>query len=85
MKKIHTISAVILSAGFSERMGCFKPLMELDGQRVVDRVISLYRSAGVSDICVVVGHRAAEMTAALAGSEVRIAEPIYWIYTDKAE
>jgi molybdenum cofactor cytidylyltransferase len=72
MKNIQAISAVILSAGFSERMGCFKPLMALGSQKVVERVVSQYRSAGVSDICVVVGHRAAEMTAALAGSGVRI-------------
>ncbi len=72
MNRIHAMSAVILSAGFSERMGCFKPLMTLGGQRVVDRVVSLYRSAGISDICVVVGHQAAEMKAALAGSGARI-------------
>lgn len=72
MNRIHPISAVILSAGFSERMGCFKPLMDLGGQRVVERVVSLYRSAGVSDIRVVVGHRAAEMETALVGSGVQL-------------
>jgi putative nucleotidyltransferase with HDIG domain len=72
MNTMHTIPAIILAAGFSERMGCFKPLVELNGQRVVDRVVSLYRSEGVSDICVVVGHRATEMKAALTGSGVRI-------------
>jgi molybdenum cofactor cytidylyltransferase len=55
-------TALLLSAGFSERMGDFKPLMMLGGMTVLERVIRLFQSTGVSRIHVVVGHRAAELT-----------------------
>ncbi len=61
------LSAIILSAGLSSRIGDFKPLLPLGGVRLLERVISLYRSAGVSDIRVVAGFRAKEV-AALAES-----------------
>jgi CTP:molybdopterin cytidylyltransferase MocA len=54
-------TALVLSAGFSERMGDFKPLMMLGGMTILERVIRLFQSTGVSRIHVVVGHRAAEL------------------------
>jgi molybdenum cofactor cytidylyltransferase len=58
----HTgISAVILAAGFSSRMGDFKPLLPLGEQCVLERVVMLFQEAGVADIRVVVGHRSAEL------------------------
>jgi len=50
------ITAVILAAGFSERMGCFKPLLKIGEQTLIERAISLFRDAGIKDIRVVVGH-----------------------------
>jgi molybdenum cofactor cytidylyltransferase len=55
-------AAIILSAGFSARMGEFKPLMPLGGMPVLERVIRLFRTAGVGRIHVVVGHRGPELT-----------------------
>ena len=55
--------AVILAAGFSSRMGDFKPLMELAGQSVLARCVRNFREAGVLDIVVVTGHRAAKVQA----------------------
>jgi len=72
MLKIENISAIILAAGFSKRMGQFKPLMELGGQTIVERVVSLYRSVGLTDIDVVVGFRGEEIKAALNSCGVRI-------------
>ena len=46
-------AAVILAAGFSSRMKVFKPLMKLGERRVLDRVVDLYRRAGIADIRVV--------------------------------
>ena len=54
-------AALVLSAGFSERMGDFKPLMRLGEMTVLERAIGLFQTAGVSRIHVVVGHRAAEV------------------------
>jgi molybdenum cofactor cytidylyltransferase len=58
----ESATALVLSAGFSERMGDFKPLMMLGGMTILERVIRLFQSTGVSRIHVVVGHRAAELT-----------------------
>jgi len=60
-------AAVILAAGFSSRMKAFKPLMKLGGRSVLDRVVDLYRRAGIADIRVVAGHRSGEIRTALAG------------------
>jgi len=60
------LTAIILSAGLSSRMGDFKPLLPLGEELILERVISLYRSAGVPDIRVVAGHQAGEVMA-LAG------------------
>lgn len=56
--------AVILAAGFSSRMGRFKPLLELGGRSLLDRVVGLFRQVGVREIVVVCGHRAEETAAA---------------------
>jgi molybdenum cofactor cytidylyltransferase len=57
----ESATALVLSAGFSERMGDFKPLMMLGGMTILERVIRLFQSTGVNRIHVVVGHRAAEV------------------------
>ena len=60
--KPQSVDAIVLAAGFSERMGAFKPLMMLGGMTVLERVVRLFQSVGVSRIHVVTGHRAAELT-----------------------
>ncbi|GBC59422.1 phosphohydrolase [Desulfonema ishimotonii] len=61
----ENITAIILSAGFSSRMGKFKPLLPLGETAVLDHSVHLFRSAGISDIRVVTGHRADEIAAHL--------------------
>ena len=65
------LTAIILAAGLSSRMGRFKPLLPLGDTTVVERVVGLYRDAGVEDSCVVLGHRAEEVKAALGPHGVR--------------
>ena len=48
--------AVILAAGFSSRMGDFKPLMKLEDETIVERLIRVSKAAGINDIVVVTGH-----------------------------
>jgi putative nucleotidyltransferase with HDIG domain len=60
--------ALILAAGRSSRMGRFKPLLPLGDLAVVERVIQLFRAAGVSAVYVVVGHRAEDLRTRLAAS-----------------
>ena len=55
-------------------MGAFKPLLEFPrGRTVVEACIENLRGGGVEEIVVVVGHRAAEMSDALAHLGVRVA------------
>jgi uncharacterized domain HDIG len=49
-------AAIILSAGYSSRMGEFKPLMNLAGKTPIERCINLFRKFGMKDIVVVTGH-----------------------------
>jgi molybdenum cofactor cytidylyltransferase len=60
-------AALVLSAGFSERMGDFKPLMTLGGETLLERAVRLFRSVGVKAVHVVVGHRAAQLTPRVEG------------------
>jgi len=60
------VSAIILAAGESKRMQAFKPLLTLGRMTVVERAIHLFKSAGIDDVLVVIGHRAHELAALLA-------------------
>lgn len=72
------VAAVILAAGFSSRMGEFKPLLELAGMTALERSVRMFRDAGVGDIRVVTGHRAAELAPVLERLDVRdIPNPRY--------
>lgn len=50
------VSAVILAAGFSRRMGFFKPLAPLNGTTVIERSIRSAKAAGIWEIVVVTGY-----------------------------
>ena len=63
---VGRFGAVILAAGFSSRMGAFKPLMDLGGTTVLERCVRLFRDAGIESPLVVTGHRAAEVRAEAA-------------------
>jgi molybdenum cofactor cytidylyltransferase len=67
-----SFSALILCAGRSSRMGAFKPLLPLEGQTVIERVIGLFRGAGIADITVVLGHRAESIAPLLERHRVRL-------------
>ena len=52
------LAAVVLAAGYSRRMGAFKPLLPFGSTTVIERVIATIREAGVETIRVVVGWQA---------------------------
>ena len=58
---VNEISAILLAAGRSRRMGAFKALLPFGNSTVVESCISNLRAAEVQDIIVVVGHRAEEI------------------------
>ena len=68
------LSALILAAGASSRMGRFKPLLPLDGRSVIERLVSVFVAAGVARIVVVVGHRGHEIAGRLREAPVKIVE-----------
>ena len=57
----ENITALILAAGYSSRLGEFKPLLRLGEQPLWEWTSELFRRAGIEDIRVVVGHRAEEL------------------------
>lgn len=55
------ISAVILSAGESSRMGRPKALLPIDGQTFIERIVAALKQSGIERIFVVLGFNAEEM------------------------
>jgi molybdenum cofactor cytidylyltransferase len=60
------VSAILLAAGRSRRMGAFKPLLPFGNQTVVEACIEHLLDGGVERVVVVLGHRAEEMRARLS-------------------
>jgi CTP:molybdopterin cytidylyltransferase MocA len=61
IRDAHKIAALVLAAGYSSRMGTFKPLLPLGKTTVIEKAVSCFLAAGIQDIRVVVGHRAGEV------------------------
>ena len=61
------LAGIILAAGLSSRMGDFKPLIRVNGETMISRVIGMMRRCGASPVVVVTGHRHEELQQALAG------------------
>ena len=67
-----TVSAVIAAAGLSSRMHDFKPLMVLDGDTIISRIVQTLRKAGVNEIVVVAGYRGEELEQHLQPLNVQV-------------
>ena len=52
------MAALILCGGRSSRIGVFKPLLSLGQETIIERIIGLFRNAGIAEILVVLGHDA---------------------------
>jgi nicotine blue oxidoreductase len=50
-----TVVGVVLAAGSGSRLGTPKALVELDGERLVDRAVRTLREGGCDDVLVVLG------------------------------
>jgi len=66
-------AAVILAAGYSSRMGAFKPLIKLEGTTIADRLIGLYRDRGI-DVYLVVGYQKEKLQADLVNTGLTLVE-----------
>ena len=63
--KTNEVAAILLAAGRSRRMGAFKPLLPFGKTTVIHSCLNNLRAAGVPNVVVVAGHRAAEIAATL--------------------
>ena len=65
------ISALLLAAGESKRMGAFKQLLPISGKTFVECCVDTLLASRVDEVVVVTGHRAEEVTKALGARAVR--------------
>jgi molybdenum cofactor cytidylyltransferase len=68
------ITAVVLAAGASSRMGAHKLLLPVGGEPLVRRVVRRVSRAGFDEVLVIVGHGRGDVAAALDGLHVRVAD-----------
>jgi molybdenum cofactor cytidylyltransferase len=66
------ICAIIPAAGQSRRMGVQKHLLPFGVTTVIGHIVDQLRQGGIDEVCVVVGHQADRIAAALAGRPVHI-------------
>ncbi len=59
------LSAILLAAGESRRMGSPKALLHYQGQTFIERICTAFLTAGVDELIVVLGARAEEIARAL--------------------
>jgi len=67
------LSAIILAAGLSARMGELKALLPLGGRPLLAHCVALFHDCGIDDVVVVTGHRAEAVEAAAQAAGARVA------------
>ncbi len=67
------VSALVLAAGESKRMGVPKQLLQVDGTTMLGKILDVLSRSQVEEIIVVVGHRAEEVVKSISGRPVKIA------------
>lgn len=72
------IVGVVLAAGESRRMGRLKALLPFGDRTVIERVIQPLLQADLAQVAVVLGHRAAEITAVLKPLPVHLIYNAYY-------
>jgi molybdenum cofactor cytidylyltransferase len=81
IREVHTRTvAVVLAAGGSTRFSQPKQLLDWGGEPLVRHVVKTVLAAAVNQVVVVVGHRAEEVRAALAGLPVIVVVNPNWDY-----
>jgi molybdenum cofactor cytidylyltransferase len=72
-QSLNDISAILLAAGRSRRMGAFKPLLPFGDATVLECCIRNLRAAEVEEIVVVTGHRAEDIRESVKALDVNFA------------
>ena len=66
------VSAVVLAAGASRRMGQPKPLGKLGRKTILQHVLANLRASRVDEIVVVLGHKASQIASTLKGTGCKV-------------
>lgn len=66
------ISALVLAAGLSTRMGKLKQLLPYGDKSVIEQVVSVLLTCSLDEIIVVLGHRDTEIRTVLAPYPIRV-------------
>jgi molybdenum cofactor cytidylyltransferase len=66
------VSAIVLAAGESRRMGSLKPLLPFGSGSVIQSVVRSLKASPAGRVLVVLGHQADEIAAHLAGEGVEV-------------
>lgn len=75
-------SAVIVAAGLSSRMGSLKPLLPIDDETFLARLVRIFLSSGIDDIVIVTGYQKDKIEAAMQHLPVRCVENAAYATTD---
>jgi len=70
---MNDVSAILLAAGQSRRMGAFKPLLPFGEQTVIESCINYLNEGGAETVVVVLGHRADQVRRRLRDHNVQFA------------
>lgn len=70
MRREERIAALILAAGYSSRLGEFKPLVRLGRKALWEWATELFRTVGIKEIRLVVGHQAEQLIPLLESANV---------------
>jgi molybdenum cofactor cytidylyltransferase len=68
---VKRLAAIVLAAGYSSRMGEFKPLLRVGDVTAFARGVDLFHAAGVGEVIAVLGHRADELRKLAEGCGAR--------------
>jgi len=66
------VSAVVLAAGSSTRMGTVKPLVKIGGKTMLERTLATLRESQVDEVVVVLGHSAPVIQQSVAFHKARV-------------
>ena len=72
------VSAILLAAGRASRMGKLKQLMPLGESTILEQTLDNLLASKASEVIVVLGHKAEEITKKLSGRPVKVVvNPVY--------
>lgn len=65
-------AVLLVAAGKSSRMGCFKPLMDLAGMPLIDHTLDAFRTVDIKETVVVLGYLGHELEAHFSNRDIKL-------------